>query len=69
MSWDAGTVVFIIDAHDREIMNAAPLQRCYGMLSMPFQKENNRLIFLKSTQKSVFINGFSIRGYESAKKC
>ncbi len=27
------------------------------------------LIFLKSTQKSVSINGLSIRGYENAKKC
>ena len=28
-----------------------------------------KLIFLKSTQKSVSINGLSIRGYENAKKC
>ncbi len=30
---------------------------------------NKALIFLKSTQKSVSINGLSIRGYENAKKC
>ncbi len=30
---------------------------------------NTVLIFLKSTQKSVSINGLSIRGYENAKKC
>ena len=30
--------------------------------------EVNKLIFLKSTQKSVSIYGLSIRGYENAKK-
>ncbi len=27
------------------------------------------LVFLKSTRKPLFINGFSIRGCENAKKC
>ena len=42
MPWDAGTVVITIDARGREIMGTARSQRCYGMLSMPFQNENNR---------------------------
>ena len=45
MPWDAGTVVITIDARGREIKGTAPSQRCYGMLSMPFQKENNRKIW------------------------
>lgn len=41
MLWDVGTVAITIDTRGREIMDTARLQRCYGMLSMPFQNENN----------------------------
>ena len=43
MLWDVGTVAITIDARGWEIMDTARLQRCYGMLLMPFQNENNRL--------------------------
>ena len=35
-------VAITIDARSREIMDTARLQRCYGMLSTPFQNENNK---------------------------
>ena len=42
MPWDVGMVVITIDARGREIKDTARLQRCYGMLSMPFQNENKK---------------------------
>ena len=58
MPWDAGTVVTTIDARGREIKDTAHLQPCYGMLSMPFQNENNKKNgglhkVVKNTQKIV----------------
>ena len=41
MQWDVGTVAFTIELHGRKVINAAALQRFYGMLSIRFPDENN----------------------------
>ncbi len=45
------------------------LNQARDTLIDPQKRNQHNLIFLKSTQKSVSINGLSIRGYENAKKC
>ncbi len=51
------------------LIHLSPPEALVNHILAPAVRQVYRLIFLKSTQKSVSINGLSIRGYENAKKC